>query len=261
MEIKHSKTKVIGQKIHYFTEVTSTNDVAKELAALRAKEGTIVIAEVQTCGRGRLGRDWLSPKGGVWFSIILRPEVKAKDVFKITFLTAVAVAKTIREMFKLNAEIEWPNDILINGKKVCGILTETSIRGETVDSVIVGVGINANVDLNLFPKHLKKTVTTLAAEVKREVDREKFLRVLLKELEAYYKMFKENNFDSILEEWKQLNRLFGANVEVVSFNEKIEGQAVNVDQNGALIIRLADGTTRKVFSGDVTYLPEKEKHE
>ncbi len=183
--------------------------------------------------------------------------MKAKDVFKITFLTAVAVAKTIRKMFKLNAEIEWPNDILINGKKVCGILTETSIKGETVDSVIVGVGINANVDLNLFPKHLKKTVTTLASEVKREVDREKFLHVLLKELEAYYKMFKENNFDSILEEWKQLNRLFGANVEVVSFNEKIEGQAVNVDQNGALIIRLADGTTRKVFSGDVTLSARK----
>jgi BirA family biotin operon repressor/biotin-[acetyl-CoA-carboxylase] ligase len=259
MKVKYGQTKVIGQKIHYFEEVTSTNDVAKELATLRAKEGTIVIAEVQTSGRGRLGRDWLSPKGGVWFSIILHPEVKAKDVFKVTFLTAVAVAKTIRKIFKLNAEIEWPNDVLINGKKMCGILTETSIRGENVDSVIVGVGINANVDINFFPKHLKKTVTTLASEVKREVDREKFLHVLLKELEAYYKMFKENNFDSILEEWKQLNRLFGANVEVVSFNEKIEGQAVNVDQNGALIIRLADGTTRKVFSGDVTLLPEKDK--
>jgi BirA family biotin operon repressor/biotin-[acetyl-CoA-carboxylase] ligase len=259
MKVKYGKTSVIGQKIHYFTEVTSTNDVAKELAALRAKEGTIVIAEVQTSGRGRLGRGWLSPKGGVWFSIILRPEVKAKDVFKITFLTAVAVAKTIRKMFKLNAEIEWPNDILVNGKKVCGILTETSIRGETVDSVVVGVGINANVDIDFFPKDFKKTVTTLASEVKREVDREKFLHALLKELEAYYKMFKENNFDSILEEWKQLNRLFGANVEVVTFNEKIEGQAVNVDQNGALIIRLADGTTRKVFSGDVTLLPEKDK--
>jgi BirA family biotin operon repressor/biotin-[acetyl-CoA-carboxylase] ligase len=259
MKVKYDKTKVIGQKIHYFKEVTSTNDVAKELAALRAKEGTIVIAEIQTSGRGRLGRSWLSPKGGVWLSVILRPEVKAKDVFKITFLTAVAVAKTIRKMFKLNAEIEWPNDVLINGKKVCGILTETSIRGETVDSVIVGVGINANVDLNLFPNNLKKTVTTLASEVKMEVDREKFLHALLKELEAYYKMFKENNFDSILEEWKQLNRLFGANVEVVTFNEKIEGQAVNVDQNGALIIRLADGTTRKVFSGDVTCLPKKDK--
>jgi len=259
MKVKYGKTSVIGQKIHYFKEVTSTSDVAKELATLEAVEGTVVIAEVQTRGRGRLGRGWLSPKGGIWFSVILRPEVRAKDAFKITFLTAVAVAKTIGKMFKLNVEIGWPNDVLVNGKKVCGILTETSIRGETVDSVIVGVGINANIDMNFFPKQLKKTVTTLASEVKREVDREKFLRVLLEELEAYYKMFKENKFDLILEEWKQLNRLFGANVEVVSFNEKIMGQAVNVDQNGALVIRLADGTMRKVFSGDVTYLQEKDK--
>jgi len=253
---KKLKTGFIGQQLHYF-EVTSTNDIAKELASLNAKEGTIVIAEVQTCGRGRLGRDWLSPKGGIWLSIILRPEVKARDVFKITFLTAVAVAKTIRKLFKLNVEIEWPNDVLIDGKKVCGILTETNIRGEAVDSVIVGIGINANIDINFFPEHLKKTVTTLAAEVKKEVDKEKFLHTLLKELKAYYKMFKENNFAPILEEWKRLNRLFGANVEVISFNEKIMGQAVNVDQNGALVIKLADGTIRRVISGDVTLLQEK----
>jgi len=253
------KTDFIGQKIHYFTEVTSTNDVAKELTTLGAEEGTVVIAEVQTCGRGRLGRVWLSPKGGIWFSVILRPEVGAKDVFKITFLTAVAVAKVVRKVFKLNAEIEWPNDVLINGRKVCGILTETSIRDETVDSVIVGVGINANIDVNFFPKNLRKTVTTLAAEVKKEVDREKLLQKLLEELEACYEMFKENKFDSILEKWKQLNRLFGANVEVVSFDEKITGQAVNVDKNGTLIVRLANGTTRKFFSGDVTLLREKRK--
>lgn len=254
---KKLKTDFIGQKIHYFAEVTSTNDVAKELATLEAAEGTVVVAEVQTCGRGRLGRGWLSPKGGIWFSLILRPQVKAKDVFKITFLTAVAVAKTIRKLLKLNVEIEWPNDVLVNGKKVCGILTETNVRGESVDSVIVGVGINANIGINFFPEYLKKNVTTLAAEVSGEVDQEKFLHALLEELEDYYKMFKENKFDPILEEWKRLNRLFGANVEVVSFKEKIMGQAVNVDQNGALIIRLSDGTTRKVFSGDVTLLKEK----
>jgi len=254
LKIKCSETKVIGQKIHHFTEVSSTNDVAKELATLGAKEGTIVVAEVQTRGRGRLGRSWLSPKGGVWLSVILRPKLRAKEVFKITFLTTIAVAKTIRKMFKLDTEIEWPNDVLINGKKVCGILTETSIRGETVDFVIVGVGINANIDMNFFPKRLRKSVTTLAAEVNREVDREKFLHKFLEEFGVYYKMFKQNRFDSILEEWKHLNRLFGASVEVVSFNEKIIGQVVNVDQNGALIVKLADGSMRKVFSGDVTLL-------
>jgi len=257
--MKSSKRKVIGHKISRFAEVTSTNDVAKELAAQGAEEGTVVVAEVQTCGRGRLGKEWLSPKGGIWFSMILRPKVKAKDTFKITFLTAVAVAKAIRKMFRLNAEIEWPNDVLVNGKKVCGILTETSIRGEKVDSVVVGVGINANIDINFFPKNLKKAVTTLSTELNREIDRKKFLRKLLEELEAYYKRFKEDKFDSVLEEWKRLNRLFGANVEVVSLDEKITGKAVSVDKNGALIVRLADGSTRKVFSGDVTLLQEKGK--
>lgn len=259
--MKHGKNRVIGEEIRYYPEVTSTNDVAKKLAASGAEEGTIVIADVQTRGRGRLGREWLSPRGGIWFSVILRPEIGAKDAFKVTFLTSVAVAKTIRKMFRLNTEIEWPNDVLVDGKKVCGILTEASIRGETVDFVVVGVGVNANIDMGSFPECLKKTVTTLATEVKREVDREKFLHKLLEELEVYYKMFKENRFDSILEEWKQLNRFFGANVEVVSFDEKIMGKAVNVDKNGALIVKLADGTTRKVVSGDVNLLQEKAKHE
>jgi BirA family biotin operon repressor/biotin-[acetyl-CoA-carboxylase] ligase len=250
-EIKESKNRIIGQRIGYFTEVTSTNDVAKELATHGTEEGTVVIAETQTCGRGRLGRNWLSPKGGLWFSVILRPQVKPTDVFKITFLAAVAVAKTIRKMFKSNAEIEWPNDVIVNGKKLCGILTETSVRGEIMDFVIVGIGINVNIDMNLFPKDLKNNVTTLAAEVKRDIDQEKFLHKLLEGLEAYYKMFKQSKFDLILDEWKQLNRLFGAKVEVANFHEKIRGQAVNVDQNGALIIRLADGTMRKITSGDI----------
>lgn len=256
---RQDKMKTIGHKIHSFTEVTSTNDVAKNLALSGASEGTVIVAEIQTCGRGRLGKEWLSPKGGMWFSVILRPQVKAKEIFKITFLTAVAVAKAIRKMFNLEAEIEWPNDVFVNGKKVCGILTETNIKHEIVDFVIVGIGINANTDLKSFPRHLRETVTTLATEVNRETDREKLLQVLLEELEAYYNVFKENKFDLILEEWKQLNRLFGASVEVVSFNEKIFGEAINVDQNGSLIIKLANGTTKKIVSGDVTLLQEKAK--
>lgn len=258
MEIKYKKNKVIGQKIHYFAEVTSTNDVAKKLATKGAEEGTVILAETQTQGKGRLGRRWLSPKGGIWLSVILRPKIPAKDSYQLTFMVAVAVAKTIRKMFKVNAEIKWPNDILVNERKVCGILTETSTKGDAVDFAVIGVGVNVNVDLTSFPRDLRGSVTSLEAEVKGEVDREGFLCVLLEELENYYGMLQQKKFGLVLDEWKSMSTLFGAYVEVTSFEEKIMGIAVGVDWNGALEVRLEDGTVRKILSGDV--VKQKRQH-
>ena len=245
------KTDFIGQEIKYFAEATSTNDVAKELAAKGVKEGTIVLAETQTQGRGRLGRRWLSPEGGIWLSVILRPKIPAKDFYQLTFMAAVAVAKTIRRMFKLNAEIKWPNDVLVNDRKVCGILTESSVRGDAVDFAVIGIGVNANVDLASFPKDLRSSVTSLEAEVKGEVGRERFLCALLKELENYYTMIQQKKFEFVLEEWKSLTTLFGAHVEVTSFEGKVRGLAVGVNRNGGLEVLLKNGTIRKVLSGDV----------
>jgi len=245
------KTDFIGREIRYFCEVTSTNDVAKELVGKGAREGTIVLAETQTEGKGRLGRRWLSPKGGIWFSVVLRPKISAKDSYQLTFMAAVAVAKAIRKMFKVNAEIKWPNDVLVNDKKVCGILTETSTRGDAVDFVVVGVGVNANVDLTSFPEDLRASVTSLGAEVKGEVNRERFLCALLDELENYYGMISQKKFEVVLEEWKSLTTLFGAHVEVTSFEEKIKGVAFGVNQKGALEVLLKNGTVRKIVSGDV----------
>jgi len=246
------QTDFIGRMIHHFTEVTSTNDVAKELAAKGAKEGTVVISETQTLGRGRLGREWISPQGGVWFSIILRPEIAPEDASKLTLVAAVAVTRAIREAFNLEAEIKWPNDVLIGGKKACGILTETTTKGDAENFVVIGVGINANVSLNSFPENLRDSLTSLKEELKEEIEREKFLRALLEELEQYYKMFMQKKFDSILEEWRNLAGFLGQHVEVVSFDEKIRGWAVDVDQSGALLIRLENGTVKKVMLGDVT---------
>lgn len=245
------KTDFIGRGIRYFTEITSTNDVVKELAAKGAKEGTIVLAETQTQGKGRLGRRWLSPKGGIWFSVILRPKIPAKDSYQLTFMAAVAVAKTIRKMYEVDAEVKWPNDVLVNRRKVCGILTETSTRGSAVDFAVIGVGVNVNVDLKFFPKDLRASVTSLEAEVKGEVERGRFLCVLLEELENCYRMLQQKKFELILDEWKSLTTLFGAYVEVTSFEEKIRGVAVGVDRNGALEVLLEDGTVRKILSGDV----------
>jgi len=180
------QTDFIGQEIYHFPEVTSTNDVAKELAIKGAKEGTIVVAETQSRGRGRQGRKWVSPEGGIWFSLILRPKVDPEDALKLTLMTAAVVAKVISDMFRLKAEVKWPNDIVINKKKVCGILTETRTKGDIVDFVVIGVGINANINLDSFPKHLRKSLTSLREELKEDINRKRFLCALLEELEQCY---------------------------------------------------------------------------
>ncbi|UCE44245.1 MAG: biotin--[acetyl-CoA-carboxylase] ligase [Candidatus Bathyarchaeota archaeon] len=248
---KGLKTEFIGQRIHHFTEVTSTNDVAKKLASNGVEEGTVVISETQTLGRGRLSRRWASPQGGIWFSTVLRPQVKPKDASKLTLAAAVAAAQTIKEMFGLDAEIKWPNDVLVSGKKICGILTETSTKGETVDSAVVGIGINANTSPDAFPESLRNSLTSLKSELCEEIDRGDFLRALLEKIEYYYRFFAEEKFDLILQEWRKLASFLGQYVEVISFDEKIMGRAVDVDQNGALIVKLEDGSERKVTTGDV----------
>lgn len=246
------ETDFIGREIHYFEKVSSTNTVAKQQAQKGAKEGTTIIAETQTKGKGRLNRPWASPEGGVWLSIIMRPEMKAEEALKITLVTAVAVANALRKMFGLKVEIKWPNDVLVNGKKVCGILAEASSKGKTVDSVVVGIGINAGFSLDVLPKELQATATTLREVLKSDVDVEKLVCVLLKEFEDRYKMLKTKNFKTLLNEWRGMAGFLGKKVEIYGFGKKFEGTAVNIDEDGALIVKLADGSTRKVLSGDVT---------
>jgi biotin-[acetyl-CoA-carboxylase] ligase BirA-like protein len=249
---KGLQTDFIGKTIRHFREVTSTNDIAKELAAKGAEEGTVVIAETQTQGRGRIGRRWASPTGGIWFSTVLRPDVTPKDALRLTLTAAVAVAHAIRETLELNAEIKWPNDVLIHGRKVCGILTEMSTRGQTVDFVTLGIGINANVDIDTFPENLRASLTSLRTELKREVNRESLLQALLEELENQYKILIQQGFGQILKEWKSLAMFLGSYVEVAVYDEKLSGFATDVDHNGALLIKTQDGRIRKVTSGDVT---------
>jgi len=246
------ETRFMGQRIFYFEEAASTNDLAKELAGKGFEEGTLVVAETQTHGRGRLGRRWISPRGGIWFSVILRPAVGSKDAPKIVFMAAVAIAKTIRKMLRLTAKTKWPNDVLIHNKKVCGLLAETSISEDNINFVVLGIGINANVDTNAFPKELTGSLTSLKKESKREVPREEFLQALLKEMEHYYNEFTRGRFARILEEWKSLTDMMGKDVEVVSLDERFEGKAIDVDQDGALIVKLEDESVKRVFSADAS---------
>jgi len=247
------RTKRLGRSILFSREIDSTNKSAKELALDGAREGTVVIAETQTKGRGRLGREWVSPTGGLWFSLILRPKLRPSEAVKLTFVAGLAVAKVLREMFDLKVETKWPNDVLVNGRKICGILTEMNTTGETVNFVVVGVGVNTNFDVEkAFPEHLRRVATSLENELGRKVRLEELFRGLLERLENLYELFTKEGFNSILEEWKNHAGFLGRQVEVTSPTEKLSGLALDVDHDGALVLRLEDGTIRRVFVGDTS---------
>lgn len=246
-------TKRLGRSILFSREVDSTNEWAKELATYGAPEGTVVVAETQTMGRGRLGREWISPTGGLWFSVILRPKLRPAETVKLNFVAVLAVAEVLREMFDLKAETKWPNDVLVNKRKICGILSEMNSTGETVNFVVVGVGVNVNFDVEkFFRDQLRKVATSLENELGRKVQLEELFRTLLKHLESLYELFTKEGFDSILEEWKDYAGFLGRQVEVATSTEKLGGLALDVDDEGALVLRLEDGTVKRVFVGDVS---------
>ena len=246
------KTRYIGKKILYFDEVNSTNEKANELAA-NVEEGTVIIAEKQKKGIGRFGREWISPKGGVYVSVILKPKISPIDASKMTLIAGIAVAKVIRKL-GLDAKLKWPNDVLIHGKKVGGILTSISTKEGKIDYIIVGIGINANVDISMFPKELQKSVTSLKGELKTEVSTEKIIEDILYEIEINYETFKEGNFTYLLNEWKRLSNTIGKRVKIKMRTEVIEGEAVGVNRDGALILKLEDGSLKNIIAGECLHL-------
>jgi len=246
------ETELVGKEIRYFQMLSSTNTVAKDYAGKRAKDGTVVVAEIQTQGRGRLNRPWISPKGGVWLSVILRTKLAAEEAPKITLIASVAVARTLHRLWNLKSEVKWPNDVLIGGKKICGILTEASIAGKHVNAIIVGIGINANFDLEDLPYDLWKSTTTLKEVIGKHVNREELICVLLKEFEECFELFKERKIGRLLDEWREMACFLGKRIEVKSFRENWAGKAIDIDESGALIVELDNGERKRVLSGDVT---------
>jgi BirA family transcriptional regulator, biotin operon repressor / biotin---[acetyl-CoA-carboxylase] ligase len=254
-EIKRNlNTQYIGNKIHYFKEVDSTNEVAKALAKEDAVEGTTIIAERQSRGKGRHGKKWISPSGGVWMSIILRPEISPVKAPNLTLITGVAVAKTIKMEYDLDVGIKWPNDIIIGEKKVCGILIEVNTHMDTIDYLIVGIGIDANVDVDLFPPDLREGATSLKHELKKEISGVKLVQRFLKNFEIVYNDFKEGSFLDILKDWRKFSKTVGNYVEIIKRTETVRGEAVGINNEGALIIELDDGNFRKVISGECFHI-------
>ena len=232
--------------------MSSTNKIAKEMAKTSHDEKAMILAETQTSGKGRMRRRWISPSGGLWFSLLLRPRIPPKDAPKLTFIMSLTIAKSMKALFGLNTEVKWPNDVLVRSKKICGILTETSTKGDAVEFVIIGVGINANVDLLTFPRNMRNKVTSLEHELGHTVDVRRFKESLLGSFENNYKRFHQGEWNSLLEEWKTLATFLGKRIRITGFGETLIGEALDVDTEGALKIRLNDGSLREVVAGDLT---------
>ncbi len=247
------RTRTVGKAVHLLQETGSTNTVAMELAAGGAQEGTVVIAEAQTAGRGRLGRKWISPKGNLYLSVIFRPAVPVYKAPLITLMGAVAAATAIRSFCKLPAVIKWPNDIQLSSKKAGGLLTEMSAEPDRIRHIVLGIGLDVNMDPAALPPDVRSISTTVAAEVGERIDRTGLLRELLRELDRWYAVFRDKS-GAVLDEWRALNCTLGSRVSVNEAGMSFTGEARDIDIEGRLLVRLDDGTDRTVNAGDVTLL-------
>lgn len=244
-------TDYIGHALHYFSSVNSTNNEAKRLADLGCPEGTIVLAEEQNTGRGRLARTWYSPFAkGIWLSVVLRPNFPPHEAPKCTLMAAVAITRVIRK-FDIDCGIKWPNDILYDGKKLVGILTEMNAEMDAINYVVIGMGVNVNISIEEFPPELSNIASSLSAILGRPVARADVLIALLHELESLYKVACGQGFAPILAEWRQLSATLGKQVDVYGINRNFSGVALDIDTDGALIVQTESGV-EKVIAGDVS---------
>lgn len=246
---------VLGQEIYYFNEIDSTNNQAKKLAVDGCPEGTIVVAEAQGDGRGRLSRSWFSPYGkGIFLSVVLRPPFSPMEAAKCTLMAAVAVNRAINDVTGLGCGIKWPNDILCQDRKVVGILTEMSAEIDAINHIVIGIGINVNIDQQDFPSDLATTATSLAVACGRPVSRIKLLSIILAELEAVYTEVKKSGFEPVLAAWRAQSLTLGRKVNVHGIDRNFSGEAVDIDDDGALLIKTPQGIER-VMAGDVSIRP------
>lgn len=255
---EYLNTEFIGRNIYYFDTTDSTNIRAKEIAN-DEKEGTVLIAEEQTSGRGRLGRSWISPKGkGIWMSIILKPNVEPMKLPKITLIGAAAVHKALRNI-GIEAKIKWPNDILIDGKKVCGILTEMSGELNMVNYVVMGIGINVNLDEEDIPDELKNIATSLQISIGRKINRKELTANILNEFEKLYIKFKEkDDIEEVLRICRENSILLGEEVKVIRGDNIRIGKALDINDNGELVVKFGDNV-ENIMAGEVS-LRGKDKY-
>jgi BirA family biotin operon repressor/biotin-[acetyl-CoA-carboxylase] ligase len=247
------KSKLFGPgDIHYFEEIDSTNIRAKALAAQGASEGTLVVAETQRLGKGRRGRSWFSPdRSGIYLSLILRPVFPASEAPRITLMTAVAVADALMSLVDIPVAIKWPNDILADGKKLAGILTEMSTEMDSIDYVVVGLGLNVNTPHEDFPEELRGQATSLLAKTGERLSRVRVVRAFLEHFEKNYEQLTTEGFVPIMNRWRGLTNVFGQQVRVEAIGNVYSGKVVDVDSDGTLVLKDDDGQLHRVLCGDL----------
>jgi len=244
------ETKVIGRDIKVFEQTTSTNDVAEKLARDGVREGVVVFAEAQTKGRGRLGRAWNSPRRkGLWFSVLLRPNLHPQETTQLTVISAIALRRAIQTVAGLSAGIKWPNDLLLGGKKAAGILTELSAELDRVRHVILGIGVDVNQEE--FPAELQATATSLKIASGKTVPRAELAVEILRELDRDYARMGAGKFSEIADEWESASATIGRNVAVHVGERNFRGRAESLDDDGALLIRTEHGRLERIIGGDV----------
>jgi len=231
------------RNIHYFDEVDSTMDIARELARKQCPHFTVVIAGRQMKGRGRMKRSWLSSKGGLFFTIVIRPKIPPVLSSRVNLAASVILAQTLHNLFNINARVKWPNDVLVDGKKISGILSEMDAEIDRVNFISIGIGLNVNND----PTPYEPMATSLKQILGKEIPRIEVLKAFLDHFED---TVNDTEFDSVVAEWKKYTETLNRHVKIVTANEVVEGLAVDVDENGALILKLANGSLKKIIYGD-----------
>ena len=246
-------TKIMGKRIVHQKEIPSTQDMAAELARQGAIEGTTVIAEMQTRGRGRKGREWVSVSGGgIYLSLILRPNLAPSQILQIPLVAGVALVKSIEKIDSLQPRIKWPNDILIGKRKVGGILTEMNCEIDEVNFVILGIGINVNIPGSLLAAETTSLASSLSEEYGEHISRARLVQSFLNEFEIIYGQYMKSGFDSIRDDWKHLNNTIGSWIKANDGGKETEGLALDIDNEGFLLVKKENGDVSRIISGDIS---------
>ena len=251
------KTKIIGQQAYYFDSLDSTQNQALKMAGDPANDGSVIIAEKQTGGKGRSGRKWVSPKGGIWLSLILYPKFDISITTLFPIASALALSKAIEQVFKISPELKWPNDLTIKSKKIAGMLVDVSLESNKIEKLVLGVGINFDVDVKNIEKKLKNTpnfygVASLG-DYKKDVKAPYFVQVFFIELEKIYESLNKRDIKKIILEWTKRSSTIGKEVEIDTVNGKVKGKAIKIDDDGALVVN-SNNKIIKIIAGDVIHL-------
>ncbi|MGB9716489.1 MAG: biotin--[acetyl-CoA-carboxylase] ligase [Thermodesulfovibrionales bacterium] len=252
-EIRKGTEGSIVKEILFYDKIDSTNTIAEHLAKEGKAEGTVILAETQKKGKGRLGRIWVSPPYvNIYMSIILRPKIELKDITLITIMASIACVRALRKVSDLDITIKWPNDLTVSGKKIGGILTDLHIAEKVLKYAVTGIGVNINMDSSDLPDEIKDIATSLKIETGRTYSRTKILIEILNEIDKWYRVLKDMKRKKILEEWKLLSSTLGRKVIIATGKETLRGIAESINDEGMLVLRLPSGERRVIYTGDLS---------